>query len=348
MSIDILNTIVKDLKMVKCRDESNYLYHARIVYSAMAMWIKTTALDSNISDDITTNGASKKHVFERCSRVLNDIVSIEPSIRPWFFDEFEEDSSATTKSHPVNIIRERMLQAAELIETGFNSDVAVPCWNVIPLSKNFTRLIGIPSNSYPYSAKSAGITWIDENIIAEFYEQKMPSAAEQTIKYFSITNWERAISDERKEYFDPSILESSLYKGWTTKRPSKIAFCLSRRDLGNHLYEYYAEKTIDEVQVIHKIDEYLIERNEHRRFLYGFRKLVDNPVCAYFTKYDGFIKLHLCAHLPLEEEIIIHTLAWPVQYITDELNWLIPSSVWSIFMMILNQLDINVVEETHG
>ena len=82
--------------------------------------------------------------------------------------------------------------------------------------------------------------------------------------------------------------------------------------------------------------------------MYALRSLSNNTLAAKVTYYNDHVKLKLNALLPKFESILLESYAWPVQNISDKLEWEIGFSVWNYIRPYLEALDIQILEARHG
>ena len=64
MKNEILVAMASDMKITKYESESDAQYTQRVLYSALACWIKAATLDRDISKPASV-GTSKKHIKKR-------------------------------------------------------------------------------------------------------------------------------------------------------------------------------------------------------------------------------------------------------------------------------------------
>ena len=99
--------------------------------------------------------------------------------------------------------------------------------------------------------------------------------------------------------------------------------------------------------VIHVLDDFLIEREEQRRFMIGLRSIVANKVSAKLTIYSDHIHLHLNVWLPAPESLLLETYAWPSKSLYGKLDWDMPTEVWNYIKRYLINLGLNIMEEKY-
>ena len=81
----ILYAMAADLGIDRFENESEMRYCSRVLYSAMASWVKAAASDrpvTSIQGDVL--GVGRRHIFDKCTAVLNEMLKRYPESRPWF------------------------------------------------------------------------------------------------------------------------------------------------------------------------------------------------------------------------------------------------------------------------
>lgn len=83
---EILVAMASDMKITKYESESDAQYTQRVLYSALACWIKAATLDRDMSEP-SASGASKKHIKEKCTQILEAALDRIPEARGYFYPE---------------------------------------------------------------------------------------------------------------------------------------------------------------------------------------------------------------------------------------------------------------------
>jgi len=338
--MDIIKQISNDLDICMLKGEEINQYNARIIYSAISFLMRASAMDSDLIEVDLSTGASKRHVLDKCTMLLEEYLNIYPDVKNWFYENEQKS--------PIDTIRSRMLRSGDLIEYGYKTGIALPANDEELLIAGICKVVGYPITFY--GGKTSGICWIKLTPQIEYNENEdVESAVKFTQRFFSEINMVKKIDDERTEYFNPYRRISTLYQCWENQKPSLKGFeyILTRRNIGNNMYEYYIEKVNEGISYIHKIDAFLIEQKENRRIMFGLRAIANNSIKAYFKLSGDLVKLTLRTQIPFQEERIIQSFGWPVRNINDTLNWLYPKELWGYISKQLINLNI-ILEEDNG
>ena len=129
MEDKMLCTMASDLGITKYKHETAIQYRHRVLYSASACWIKAASMDRPVTVDPTVSlGTSRRHIIDKCSAVLEELLKRYPNCRMWF-----EPEGSTEK--PIPIIRSRLLRHGDLVNVGFDTNLALTASQHIPLTR---------------------------------------------------------------------------------------------------------------------------------------------------------------------------------------------------------------------
>lgn len=339
---DAFTAMKRDLKVRQYPGEEIDFYYSRLLYSGMALWLKTVTLDKDIFRIEEEAGASKSHVLIRCERVLKEFLEMYPFLQKWYYPDSKSEN-------PIDIIRYRMLQAGELMEIGFKTNITIPVYQELGLTKDISITRGLMKDFR--IGISSGLAWLTinrtpnnysiQNIICQLPDT---NAIDFVEKFIGEVSWEKRIETENIEFFDASI-KKPLSNGWRNDFSLKKGeVTVARRKVGYNDYEYYLIKKINNQEFLHRIDEYLKNQNEVRRILYGLRMKANNPINAKVKKHkeEGIIELHLYSKLPQKEENVLLQLGWPQKNINDTNNLIFIEEIWDCISEVLKNLNIQM------
>jgi hypothetical protein len=338
---DILNQIINDLNIRNYEGEGRNQYISRVVYSALSMWIRVSTLDGDIfQQPLDKIGVSKIHILNRCQPFLDNMIELYPEIHRWFYPK--ED-----KKNPIVIIRDRLCNGGDLVDVGFNTDLALPSYQECVVNNRVGIIRGY---NVGYIQKVAGLAQLkvldEENTVdiekaLEFYDLKDQTAEEILWNYIKNIKWNKreGISD----LVFNKYCENTFSNSWDSEYKLKV------NDIS--LYKYgindfgFVKKTNGSIYTS-QINQYLIERFEVRRFMYGLKCEVKNSIVAKYKKYEeaGLVELNLYNGLPGREQNILLLLGWPLQNVSDKYNLLFDASVWLFVKKVLKNLNVTLQE----
>lgn len=339
MGNDLLQTIALDLGIILYSNESEVQFHNRVIYSAIACWIKTASQDKPVNN-ASSNGVSKRHIHDKCFRVLSAFLERYRSSIPWFTTDDTSDDA-------VSLIRSRLLRHQDILNVGFNTNVTISEVSYEWLSSDLETVRGmILFPGYQYN----GISMLRKpKSVADNPSQELIHVSKWMDEYIKSAWWETIDSNmyEALEYFDASRKSSALYKCWQTVKPkTEKKYILARRPTSINSHEYILINI--QSGKMHRIDPILKEFGEHRRFMYGFRAEMNNCIPCYINIYPEYVHLRMGAYMPNKETQLLESLAWPHNNITDRLEWDMSMSVWNYIKPLLLALGMVFMEDNHG
>lgn len=337
----ILCTMAEDLGVSKYLNESEIQYAARTLYSALACWIKAVALEQPITSiDQVNIGVSRRHITDKCTRILEEMLKRNPELKTWFHMISKEDN-------PIALIRRRLIHTGDLLNVGFDTNVTLSDKKIVCLSDNVKWLKG---EILIADAQYSGISVLN-------YTANRIDCAETIIddsvtwfsEYLKRAWWKcDVLPDDGIQYFDAYKKAQNNYLCWQAVFPKLIdGVVLARRSVNKYGYEYFFIKQQEGI-LIHRIDPFLQKIGEHRRFMIVLRCLAHNNIPANVTMYQVHIHVKLHAHLPQTEKYLLESYAWPFNRIDDELEWDMPEYVWQYISRYFRKLGLALREDTGG
>lgn len=340
MRDEIITAMASDLNIKKFHTESNTEYVQRVLYSAMACWIKAIALDRNISEAGTSSGISKKHIYEKSTHILSTMLERFPEARYWFYlDDARED--------PIHLIRRRLMQNGDLLPIGFETNISLSPKLTHPVCPGTEHINGMFfDNSVFYSGVS--VLRKSSNLEGTTIEK---TAVDWFDEYCESAWWEvGAIKNETAEYFNNQKNVRNNHYCWQKEESEFLqSVRLVRITINKNMYEYYLEKSKNTTFYHHKLDPFIIELNEHRKMMFALRKKSNTPLPAKIIKHKDYAVLNIWAYLPYETISFLEAYAWPSRNISDVLEWILPLCLVEETVKKLDNLGMIVTtEENHG
>lgn len=343
-NISIIDLIAKDLKIKKYNEEKLENYRARVIYSAIGIWIRAVTLDEDtFHDNYSKAGVSKIHIKNRVTPFLENILEIYPEVLNWF--------EYTRGKGVIEIIRDRLYKAGELVDVGYETDLSLPIYEECKLSDEYKIIRGMSIDKFN---KIIGLCQIsinnkNENDIFEFLGLSNKNSDEILKEYLNNAIWSE-LKGDNYEYFN-KYSKKTLSKCWEKE------YCLEDGDITlyracSNIYsnEYGFIKRNNNKLYFSYIADYLISKNEIRRFMYALKKISNTSSLAYFKHYDesNLTWLKLNNMLPSKEFDILMLLGWPKNNIEDGFNFIIDRSCWNFVEKMLSNLGIILKENDCG
>lgn len=337
----ILRAMAEDLGISKFLIESDIQYASRVLYSALACWIKTVVLDQPTTNtDQVKTGVSRRHIINKCTRILEVMYKRNPELKAWFVMASEDDN-------PVALIRSRLIRHGDLLNIGFNTNLTLSGKEIVYLSNHVRCLKGeilIAGTQY------SGISVLDYT--EEKLDYKDTATCDTQIwfkEYIKNAWWRRdTFLDDSIQYFNAYKKVWNNYSCWQSAFPQLVdGIALARRSVNKNGYEYILIRK-NEDTFIHRIDPFLKEMGEHRRLMIALRCLAHNNVPVDVKMHQDHAHIKLYTHLPQTEKILLESYAWPYNRIDDELEWDMPEYVWEYISKYLSRLGLILMEAANG
>lgn len=336
MNEELISAFQKDMKISRYNAEPQQNFFGRLLYSAMSHWLRYTILDQGNEDDEKL-GRSKKYILARGTEILNNFLLAVPEAKNWFLGKYLKDKN--DEIQPAHIIRERMLNSGELIETDFQSYISFPANKSIAISNMYNRIIGLQEN-LALSAKTVGLTRIVQNKNDGFQLFiDIPTAKEYVQTMIKNAVWHKNSDESSLEFFLVRS-QNSPYKSWSYNLPESGIITLGRLHLFNGLYEYCLVRNDAGRLYTYTIPETLTKYKENRRVILGLRSIYKNDMWANAIRRGNIYILTLLCRLPVYEENIIETYCWPLNDIMDQTHYVVPEELWDYIKAILANLNI--------
>ena len=339
MEKDLLQTAALDLGITRYSTESDAQFHNRVIYSAMACWIKAACQDRPVGGD-HTEGVSRRHIHDKCNRILSAFLRRYHSSEPWFaIEDINNDA--------VGLLRSRLLRHQELLNAGFDTNVALSATSYIGLSVDLEVIHGM---LFHPGARYDGIALTRQPISSEAIDASEITTVGTWFDTYVQTAWWEPFDVSKEdglEYFNARKATANMYKCWETLIPKiKDKYMIARRPVNVVSHEYLILNTQN--NKMHRIDPVLKDFGEHRRFMFGLRTAANNSVTGQITKYQDHVHLKMRTYLPAKETQLLETFAWPHNSIHDRLEWDMSIPVWNYIEPFLSALGMAIREEKHG
>lgn len=332
--------MAEDLAIIRYCNEDSDSYACRVLYSAAACWIKTIALDSTSIDNCADLGVSKNHISRKCRDIFNELLNIFP-IFSSFIKTYERNDW-------IQVMYQRLLSHGDLVNVGFDTNVMLSIPSTVRLTEDVLCIKGaILQPDCIYS----GISTLQKNTDKNFIVEPVLSTTDLIKQYVKSVTWS-LINEiiEGVEYFNPYSKSWNNNQCWQKEVSEPVNGLIFARELdyvyGNYKKYKYLLYNPNKA-VIHVLDDFLIEREEQRRFMIGLRSVAANKVSAKLTRYSDHVHLHLNVWLPATESLLLETYAWPSEGVFGKLGWNMSIEIWNYIKSYLINLGLDVVEENY-
>ena len=337
----IINEINNDLKLYKYKEEDYILYKSRVIYSALAKWIRISTLNCDILEDEEVNiGQSRKKLSNKAKIFLDNIIEIFPEINEWFYPKGIKES-------PESLIIDRLKNSGEIINSGFNTYLALPNYEECIISDKVKVCRGIESKEmHTYTGLSQlkllkGNYKVDKSELFEFYGIENQTSIDIWKKYIKNIEWRKR--QDTSYYIFNKDSNVNFYNSWECNYKLKDGEISIYKE--NHL-DFGVIKKVNNNIYTSQFPSCLVDEYEIRRFMYGLKSEVNNSSVAYYRYLNikNAVELNLTSALPNHENNILLALGWPKKSIQDTTNLIFSIHVWEFIKLILENLNIVVRE----
>lgn len=337
----ILRAMAEDLGISKFLIESDIQYAARILYSASACWIKAVSLDQPTTNiDKTKMGVSRRHIIDKCTRILEEMLNRNPELRTWFETKSVDDN-------PIALLRSRLIRNGDLLNVGFNTNLILSDKEIVHLSDHVRCLKG---EVLVAGTRYSGISVLDYTAeTLEYGDTEICDSIGWFQEYIKNAWWRSDIYlDDSVQYFDAYRKAWNNYSCWQFAFPQSVdGIVLARRSVNKNGYEYLLIQQSEGI-LAHRIDPFLKEMGEHRRFMMVLRCLAHNNASVDVQLYRDHVHVKLHTYLPQTEKTLLESYAWPYNRIDDELEWDMPEYIWEYISKYLGRLGLTLMEDASG
>lgn len=194
MGDKVIHAMAVDMGISKYENEHETQYYNRVLYSAMSSWIKAAALDQPVTSEQRNNlGVSRRHIFDKCAAILNEMLKRFPESKTWFESEKTEES-------PIALLLSRLLRHGDILNVGFETNLILAGRNEMILSDKVKCRRGEVLSEGTYYSGIAMLLKIQKG---EMFD---PEAVKETTTWFwdyiKSAWWKETGIDENIQYFN--------------------------------------------------------------------------------------------------------------------------------------------------
>ena len=339
---NILAQIAVDLKINSLPKESEKIYSARIIYSAMALHIKAATLDVSLYDEPHDDGASIVHIKKRAVEVLTEFLRFSPGC----CDVFGDPSDA------VDVIIDRLFAADEIIQIK-EKYYHIGNEGIYRVNDNADYYRGIPENFK--RCYSSGLALLQKPLNGKSSQSldrafcfENSSAVDYWNDYIAKVQWHSGTLPEAMEFFDPHEKGNALYTCFKSCEKVPVGISLAQSPSFNNSYFNYVVNNSNGEIFMHEVEDHFKLSREHFRFRYALRKLANNPVSAEYSIWGEMVVLYLYPRLPYAEMSFLELISWPIDNIYQTNIFMFHTAFKESVFNMLTNLDIEILEKENA
>lgn len=343
----LIDSIAKDLNIIRFKNEAIELFGNRIIYSAIAAWIRTALLGKSFSDIDLDNDESNvdvMHLIQRVKTIASALISTIPHSDKWFISE-ELSSMAS------NCVRKILLNM-------------VLC-NEVAVMNNPRRMSISPEKTLEFGTNSillGGTSWqTSDSMISTFGfgrwikskseglhklndELSIPSIS--ALDWLNIllkdVPWSNKIPEGDFKLFVPEQMKWHK-DSWITCNVFDIpqGISLIKNRVGAYVL---VKKGRDFIKTV-LLDQWYYKTKEICRIMYAISAKAGKPSCFEVTLYDDYVLVHIHSRIPKAEERLILLTSWPYKNISDSFIKVIPMLLWNDVKNVIENLGVQCKEK---
>lgn len=308
---EIIAKLSDDLNIARYGAESETAFILRLTYSAMGHWARFLAAYNDNNNRSSGNIYKSTH-HKRLTDSLKN-----------YRDVFNEISEYYDNEDAVNLIRLPLFLGGDLVETGFDSRIAIsnnPYFGETT-SNNVQHASKNTISSGMFSMNSEGYDNIKNDVFLEQFSIPTTSAMSILDERLSCASWEKIANLENYEVFDDSR-KGVLSNCWSYSQVKTNGTYLVRKKLSYGPFEYAIVKKENNEIFLAKFSE--IEQSNliklPQRMMYGFKTKGSNPYVINVDIYKEYSIWHFWSKLPPQEEGFLRYIGWPLNNIENRTN----------------------------
>ena len=309
-----LKPIARELGVTKSDGESDSVFHARVIYTAIGYWLRFLSSNKQASEI----GISKASLYINGSSILDGLVNLDENTRSWFFPDEE--------SRPISKIRTTLMRSGDIIEIGYKSDVICSNSSLIHYKDHIiTGYSMINETDY-----SSGLALIkkqphdnsDPTELFSLFGIDVKDNEEYISYFLQNGNWEDAHNLDSFEVFNPEV-NGVLSSCWNRDIPIyEHQLYMVRQKLSFGAYEYMLFKQQFGKKYICRIGDYFQDERIRitQRLLYVMKAYYGKPATAIVNTNSVYSCWHFWSTLPPAEDSILRYIGWPIGNINNPKN----------------------------
>lgn len=325
---ELLRTMSEDLRIMPYLNEKELDFQNRVLYTAMAEWVRAFVQDEMIDDFDGYKIKSKHYLTRKSNQQLKLILDV--------FEESRDYFNIDRKSYSSSLFRQRMLNVGELLELDKGNQL-VRSMRERDITEEVTQVQGKIGCSLPL--KKTGLTTISP----------IRSNSQNDFS-LNVINPKKFLNDFiRNKHWDVYPHDSKHVEIWHKFKfirnyslQDNVIYLAQQPILYGSNVNYLLKKEADKIRSI-EINKKLARIGEHFRLSIGAAVEVNINRVSY-KKLDSAIMIKLPVRLPQMEMNLIHAFCWPLKNVNDSQNFIVPLEVWTLLQTVFVQLDFQLME----
>lgn len=335
----LIGQMANDMSISKFDKEINKSFHLRVLYSGLALWLKTILLDDFEITTGATHSVSKNHSYTRFSTILGQFIVFFPEYKDWLKPAVTQYSNGDT----VHFLRNRLIAVGEICQCKNTFYISLPEPETENINQFITRHYGIWSN---IQLKHSGVATYMLGQNSKVVSQSNKISGESYLNhYFHTLELETHPYQGELVYSNPLAKTDTFHYSWE-KNPPNSSVYLARTPKGENGNKHFLIRNSNGNLEQYALTVSHLESQIQKKLLLAIRKVNGNPVKVFITKEkEHFLLERYVKSFPFPEEAMIQSFGTPVESITDTLNWIFPIAFFEKIEQTLGNLFIELVKK---
>lgn len=342
----LVSRISKDLNISAFSDENDKSFGNRLIYSAIASWIRMLVLgksyiDMQSPEETEYPNVDINHIQNRASQVSYGLLQSISHEDSWVPRIVEDQGSELTST----IIR-NMKFCYEISELNDKRRLTASPRRIASSGKMCLHMGGFDWNNNSNSWYTVGLgRWelnvdLKTNIRTKF---TIPNANHETflIELIKDATWKEKHLKANYQIFKTG--SDAFYRNaWKEIDNKKIPYGISllrNIEEGGFLL---VRREVSEMSVS-LLDSWYYQEKELFRIMYALDAEAKTPAQFKVECKEDYVVLHCHSNLPNAEARLLHLSSWPKRNYRDDYYRIMPIKQWKLFRKILENLGISVV-----
>lgn len=341
----LVDVLARNLQIGKFSDETKEEYGQRLIYTAVAAWVRVSLLGKSYSDlefNSQEDSVDIMHVMNRGASAAMALICSIPHGASWLLADVVE---AQGKYVVWELIR-NMVTCQEISRLKNKRRLTISPQHTFSFGDHMIATGGIEWQNESNTIQNVGLgRWMagtgKNGKLADFMGVPVLSAEAWLNELIRDTPWKNIEILDDWYIFQPSSNEIRNSGLWRIYNPTKLPLGVS---LGKNQSQDYGLiiKRNSELQIM-PLDQWFYKEKEIYRIMYALNARAGKPSFFEAQDHGDYVIAQFHSGIPIAEEKILLLASWPYQSIRDRQRRVIPNFLWPKLKAIFEHMGIQWV-----